>query len=368
MKKLVAVFLALTLMLLVCATLAEDSPYYVRTDNGKTLNLREEPSKNSKVLLKIPYGDEFWVFEMRSDGWAYGHWGGQFGYVMSRYLSSTIPAPYVPSAEEKAKEKEAEEMKIEQEKLNKELKSEKEVEPFTILARPSRPSGWVNMRLQPSKIASRIRTLPDGYELTVVGETDKWYRVKDHETGKIGYVFKQYTVVQAKPKTVASETGSGAQRLGKLTVNGEFDLTCRLPEGYKLSVVNIKGDKIVASVTSEDVLKPQMYLSIAYDETYGEVERINDMSDDDLRVLESSFNEMNQVEISYAETGHGTKLLIAREIGGDTDFVDILAIYKGYFIEFNMTPNAQAANQVLTDEQIKMCIDFLTDVDFIPVK
>ena len=149
---------------------------------------------------------------------------------------------------------------------------------------------------------------------------------------------------------------------------GGFGGVIELPEGYKLSVVNIKGDKIVASVTSEDVLKPQMYLSIAYDETYGEVERINDMSDDDLRVLESSFNEMNQVEISYAETGHGTKLLIAREIGGDTDFVDILAIYKGYFIEFNMTPNAQAANQVLTDEQIKMCIDFLTDVDFIPVK
>ena len=89
---------------------------------------------------------------------------------------------------------------------------------------------------------------------------------------------------------------------------------------------------------------------------------------DQLAVLEESFSEMNDVNISYSETGHGTKLLIARETGADTDFVDILAIYKGYFIEFNMTPNPKAVNQTLTDEQIKMCIDFLTDVDFTPVQ
>ena len=77
---------------------------------------------------------------------------------------------------------------------------------------------------------------------------------------------------------------------------------------------------------------------------------------------------MNEVSITYKETGYGTKLLIARETGSDTDFVDILAIYKGYFIEFNMTPNPKAASQTLTDAQIQICIDFLTDVDFNPVK
>ena len=77
---------------------------------------------------------------------------------------------------------------------------------------------------------------------------------------------------------------------------------------------------------------------------------------------------MNDVEITYRETGYGTKLLIARETGTDTDFVDILAIYKGYFIEFNMTPNPKAAVQTLTDQQVRMCIDFLTDVDFNPVQ
>ena len=97
------------------------------------------------------------------------------------------------------------------------------------------------------------------------------------------------------------------------------------------------------------------------------IELTADMSDEELAILEGTFREMNQVEISYRETGYGTKLLIAKETGVDTDFVDILAIYKGYFIEFNMSPNPGAADQTLTDEQIQLCIDFLTDVDFNPV-
>ena len=77
---------------------------------------------------------------------------------------------------------------------------------------------------------------------------------------------------------------------------------------------------------------------------------------------------MNDVDISYRMTGYGTKLLVARETGADTDFVDILTIYKGYFIEFNMTPNLKAADQTLTDDQVRMCVDFLTDVNFVPAK
>ena len=77
---------------------------------------------------------------------------------------------------------------------------------------------------------------------------------------------------------------------------------------------------------------------------------------------------MNDVDISYQNTSHGTKLLIAREIGSDTDFVDILSIYKGYMIEFNMTPSPSAASQTLTNAQIGMCIDFLSDLEFVPVQ
>ena len=101
---------------------------------------------------------------------------------------------------------------------------------------------------------------------------------------------------------------------------------------------------------------------------YGEVERMNDLPEDDLAVLEHSFTDEHEVEISYRETGYGTKLLVAKEVGDDPDFVTFLSIYKGYFVEFTLAPNPNAADQTLTEEQIKMCIDFLTDVDFNPVK
>jgi len=369
MKKWVALVLVMSVVLTVLSAFAiapvtEPRTVYVNTKDGRKLNLREAPNKNAKSLAKLARGEEFWVTEAYSDGWCYGckggPLGGLYGYVMTQFLSDSKPAPAPrPDPEDDTKKQ--------QELLNRELKSEREVaEQFFIVARPSRVSGWVNFRVGPSTITSRITSLPDGKELIVVGETDNWYRAKDPETGRTGYIHKNYT--ERIAKQIANETTEGNQKLGRLEVNGEFDLTCKLPADYSLSVVNMRGDKIIASVLSDDVTKPQMYLTVAYDETYGDIERMNDMSDEDLAVLEGTFKEMNHVSISYAETGHGTKIMIAREEGDDDDFVDILAIYKGYFIEFNMSPNANCANKTLTDDQVKMCIDFLTDLDFIPVE
>ena len=122
------------------------------------------------------------------------------------------------------------------------------------------------------------------------------------------------------------------------------------------------------SVISDDITKPQMYLSIAYDELYGDVDRMNDLSDEDLAILEESYTSEYDVDIEYRETGYGTKLMVVKEIGGEEPFVDFLSIYKGYLVEFNLTPNPNLANPVLTEEQIQMCIDFLTNVDFNPVQ
>ncbi len=218
----------------------------------------------------------------------------------------------------------------------------------------------------PSTITSKITSYPANKELIALGETKTWLRAKDPETGKIGYIYKKYTVKLNKELT--SEKSDGTEKLGRLTVNGEFELTCKLPEDYALQVVDVKGENIIASVTSNDMTKPQMYLSIAYDELYGEVARMNDLSEEDLAVLEESYKEMDQVEIEYRQTGLGTKLMVVREVGNGTNFVDILSIYKGYLVEFNMTPNPNAANQTLTEEQIQTAIQFLTDVMFEPVK
>ncbi len=155
------------------------------------------------------------------------------------------------------------------------------------------------------------------------------------------------------------------EQMGKLNVNGEFALQCQLPEGYTMQLINAMGTKITAFITSEDKEKPVMQLSVAFDDLYANVKRMNDLSDADLKVLEESFTDMNEVQISYTETSHGTKLLVARETGADKDFVDILSVYEGYFIEFVMSPNPEAQDQTLTDTQIQMCVDFLSELDFV---
>lgn len=367
MKKMLSLVLALAIMISVCGALTAaqaEGVLYVNTSNGKSLNLREAPSTDARVLAQIPFGDEFWTFEFVGNGWVYGHWGGQFGYVMIRYLSDYKPShkPVSPTAKPTPKED------SDAVKLAKETKSEHDIEPIYIAVRAARASSWVNFRTGPSATTKRITSFPDGKELIANGETTNWYRATDPETGKTGYIHKNYSTKLNRRVTVTSNAANDEQKLGSLNINGAFNLTCKLPADYDLQVVNIRGDKIVASVLSKNIAKPQMYLSIAYDEMYSNVETLNDLSGEELAALEATFSNMNQVEISYKTTGHGTKLLVARETGADTDFVDILAIYKGYFIEFNMTPNPNAASQTLTDAQVEMCIDFLTDINFVPAK
>jgi len=371
MKRTIALLLTLVMLASACviipaASLAEALPMYVYSENGKSVWIRSTPEKrNDNIIGSAKYGQKVMVEFINSTGWAVILYNGQEAYMMGRYLLDYKPGPKPTEDPDKKKEQEA---KTEQEKLNKELASEKEVaEPFYIAVRAPRASSWVNFRVGPSKITSRVASLPDGKELIVIGETSNWYRARDPETQKIGYIHKNF-ITNLNRKVETAQASDGTQKLGSLNVNGEFDITCKLPDGYKLQVVNVRGNKIIASVLSDDMTKPQLYLSIAYDESYGDVERMNDLSDADLAVLEESFKDMNDVEISYRQTGYGTKLLVARETGTDTDFVDILAIYKGYFIEFNMTPNPNAANKTLNDEQIRMCVDFLTNVDFVPVK
>ena len=370
-NKMIAALMALVLIVSACAVIptvsvAEPLPMYVYTANGKTLNVRSDPSMGKNVIGTLKYGEKVMVEFINSTGWAVIFYKDKEAYVQARFLQDKKPGP---KPTEDPKKKEQDQQKAEQEKLNKELKSEKEIEePFYIAVRATRTSGWVNFRVGPSKITSRVASLPDGKELIAVGETSNWYRARDPETQKIGYIHKNFVINLNRKVNAAPAAADGVENLGTLNVNGDFDITCKIPEGYKLQVVNMLGTKIVASVLSDDMTRPQLYLSIAYDDTYSDVERMNDLSDEDLAVLEGTFKDLNDVDISYKETGYGTKLMIARETGSDTDFVDILTVYKGYFVEFNMTPNANAANQTLTDEQVQMCIDFLTNVDFVPAQ
>ena len=87
----------------------------------------------------------------------------------------------------------------------------------------------------------------------------------------------------------------------------------------------------------------------------------NNVSEEDLAEIEASFYyEDEPVEISYTETEHGTKLLVAKY--EESNMVIFSTLYEGYEIEFMLT-NVDATE--LTDEEIATCIKFLSDLDFV---
>jgi len=86
-------------------------------------------------------------------------------------------------------------------------------------------------------------------------------------------------------------------------------------EGYKLIGSENTGSQFLAVFASEDPSKPIVQLSVAYDEIIADVERLNDLEDNPVAMaaLEASFVANDpEVEITYDETGLGTRLLIAR--------------------------------------------------------
>ena len=285
-------------------------------------------------------------------------------YVQRRYLSSKKPGA---NPKDKQKADEDAQRKKDLEELNRQLASARSLKtPLMLVSRPSRVSGWVNFQVGPGVAANRISSLPDGYELQAIGETDKWYQAIDPKTGKTGYISKNYVNV-IQTASVAPVVPAKEQ-MGTLNVNGQFALQCKLPDGYQMQVINQLGEKLTAFISANDNTKPILQLSIAYNELYSDVERMNNLSEEQLQELEATFKDMNDVNISYAETAYGTKLLVAREVGEDADFVDILTVYKGYSIEFVMTPNPRTKDQTLNDKQVQMCIDFLSELDFVETK
>ena len=166
--------------------------------------------------------------------------------------------------------------------------------------------------------------------------------------------------------TAAGEETAAKVPLGTVDINGAFTLQCGIPEGYTPHPVVATSDLVLATLNSEDPDKPMMTLAVSFDETYSDVDRMNDLDADALALLEETYTSVDPtVEISYGETGLGTLLLIARQSVEEPNYISFLSIYKGYFVEFVLTPPEGAESMVLTDDQMKTAIDFLTDLDFI---
>ncbi len=208
-KKAISLALIAVLMAMFIPSLAVADSYYgtqwVYTDNGKSLNVRSSPNTGDNAIGSLKYGAEVTVIQMYDNGWAQILWEqnqyGEFGtaYVQRRFLVNHKPSsqPVQPTAATASNSASgsasgtadyAKAFSI----MNAEFATGKKVAPYTVVARPSRASGWVNLRWAPSTETERIATCKQGKELTVLAELKNWYQVQDPETGMIGFISRPY--------------------------------------------------------------------------------------------------------------------------------------------------------------------------------
>ena len=218
-RKLLSLVLALTLIRGLAAAFAESvgsytyldqsvMTMYVYTDNGKGLNVRSTPYVGDNIIGLAPYGSKLSVIRFLDNGWACIKWDkiGE-AYVQSRFLQWFEPAPLVvvtptpiptaiPTLAPTARPNVLPAYTDTMAELNKEFRTARLITPFVVQVRPSRASGWVNMRWAPSKDAEVLATYRSGSQLTVIAETQSWYQVADPNTEATGFIMKNYVVRQ----------------------------------------------------------------------------------------------------------------------------------------------------------------------------
>ena len=209
-KKHVSLILAI-LMSLTCLTMTgalayDDSPeategyYYVYTENGKTLNVRDTPGGN--VVGHLKYGSRIYCYyKDGGTGWALidyeydkpGYGKGTYAcFVSSRFLVKNKPAAKTAgSTESKTTASEASSQGTIAE-LNAEFATAKDVTPYKVTVRPTRVTGWVNMRWAPSVKADLVATYGANAKLLVIKELENWLQVEDQDTGDVGFISKQF--------------------------------------------------------------------------------------------------------------------------------------------------------------------------------
>ncbi|PJN88429.1 mannosyl-glycoprotein endo-beta-N-acetylglucosamidase [Bacillus sp. mrc49] len=144
---------------------------YVNVNSG-TLNMRNKPSEDASVIVKLARGVEVEVIS-EADGWSKVKAYGGEGYVSTQYLSTTKPGatPEKPGQNPGG-----------------------EVTTITKYVNVNDGSS-LNMRSSASTSASIIATLVDKTAVTVYSEADGWSRITAN--GKTGYVSTKYLTEKA---------------------------------------------------------------------------------------------------------------------------------------------------------------------------
>lgn len=162
----------------------------------------------------------------------------------------------------------------------------------------------------------------------------------------------------------------GKEDMGVLKVEKAFNIRySKLPDDYELRISTQNPMTIIASILTPNATLPRMRLTIAFNEEWSGVERLNDViaaeNQNDLEEIKESFlEEHEEVSFEIRETSLGTQLLVVTAENGQE--ATIYTIYQSHEIEMLILPGYE--QEKLTEEDLERVIRFLSDMDFVPVE
>ena len=163
---------------------------------------------------------------------------------------------------------------------------------------------------------------------------------------------------------------AGEAEKQSVTMAGAFSISYdKLPEYYTLEKVHDDELQFTALIRSTDAAKPNMILDISFSDEWAGIDTLADVTEQDILELQEDFYRVTELDagdlvFSDAETGMGTKLMVARDKDGSMGAV--YCIYKGHEVEIDLFPGA--AGNPVTEEDIQTVIRFLTDIEFTPLE
>ena len=185
LKRALVLMTVLVLALTACsAALAETK--WIKTHNGKPANARSAPDINSTGVGDFPYGSEVYTMGTAPvNGYTELSNGGGM-WVLTRFLVSSPPAPYVPGKD--GGKGSSSSGGSAQSAIYSEFKAARWVTPYNVFTYHNRSSGVINMRYAPAKNSPLVESYKPGETLVVICELKDWIEVQDPETGKVGYI------------------------------------------------------------------------------------------------------------------------------------------------------------------------------------
>ena len=199
MKKTLTLILALVIaagcLCVFGSASADTETWYVKTGNGKGLNVRD--IETGEKIDVLPYGAKVRV-EWFRDQWAiilYEKDPTRGAKVDKSFLVKKNPGKYKGPTDDKGNVLEDSALGSETvEGLNKQYSTLRYVTAYTVTVVPDTRTGTARLRWAPTKNSTMIAQLPAGYELTVLAENSNWLMVQEPATNRIGFIAAKYTV------------------------------------------------------------------------------------------------------------------------------------------------------------------------------